>query len=62
MGLGTCTSMTIRMYAELKKLPLRRVRVPLSHQKIHAADCETKDGKVDEIRRDVILKEELTDE
>jgi putative redox protein len=65
MGLGACTSMTIRMYAELKKLPLRRVRVRLSHQKVHAADCadcETKDGKVDEIRRDITLEGELTDE
>ena len=65
MGLGACTSMTIRMYAEMKKLPLRRVRVRLTHRKIHAADCadcETKDGKVDEIRREISLDGDLSAE
>jgi putative redox protein len=66
MGLGACTSMTVRMYAEHKKIPLKRVRVFLSHGKIHAddcSDCETKEGKVDEIVRDVVLEgEALTDE
>jgi putative redox protein len=65
MGLGACTSMTVRMYAELKKLPLQRVHVRLSHRKIHAqdcADCATKEGKVDEITREIHLEGELTDE
>ncbi len=51
-ALGACTAMTLRLYAERKKLPLERVSVQLSHAKIHAADCadcETKDGKVDRI-------------
>jgi putative redox protein len=38
-GLGACTSMTMRMYADLKKLPLEHVTVRLKHDKIHAADC-----------------------
>jgi putative redox protein len=65
MALGACTSMTLRMYAELKKLPLARVRVRLSHRKIHAADCSdcaTKEGKVDEITREIVLEGDLTDE
>ncbi len=65
MGLGACTAMTLRMYAELKKLPLQRVRVRLSHRKIHAqdcADCETKDGKVEEITREILLEGDLTEE
>jgi putative redox protein len=65
MGLGACTSMTIRMYAERKQLPLKRVKVRLGHQKIHAddcADCETREGKVDEITREIILEGDLTDE
>lgn len=65
MGLGACTSMTVRMYAEMKKLPLTRVHVRLSHQKIHAADCadcETRDGKVDEIRREITLEGALSAE
>jgi putative redox protein len=58
-GLGACTSMTIRMYADLKGLPLERATVRLTHEKIHAADCadcETRDGKVDRIERVVELE------
>ncbi|MGE3919773.1 MAG: OsmC family protein [Gammaproteobacteria bacterium] len=32
-ALGTCTSMTIRMYAALKQFPLERVTVKLNHEK-----------------------------
>ncbi|SDK12451.1 OsmC family protein [Microbulbifer yueqingensis] len=63
MGLGACTSMTIRMYADRKKIPLQRVRVILSHQRVHAKDCEdceTKEGKIDEIVREITLEGELT--
>lgn len=38
-ALGACTSMTLRMYADFKKLDLGRVSVEVSHSKIHAADC-----------------------
>ena len=65
MSLGACTSMTLRMYAELKKLPLERVRVKLSHRKIHAQDCvecETKEGKLDEITREITLEGALSEE
>ncbi len=65
MGLGACTSMTIRMYAERKQLPLKRVKVRLGHQKIHAddcSDCETREGKVDEITREIFLEGDLSDE
>ncbi|MEM7024748.1 MAG: bifunctional alpha/beta hydrolase/OsmC family protein [Pseudomonadota bacterium] len=53
-GLGACTSMTMRLYAERKSLPLERATVHLRHQKIHAedcADCETEKGMLDEIER-----------
>jgi uncharacterized OsmC-like protein/alpha-beta hydrolase superfamily lysophospholipase len=53
-GLGACTSMTLRLYAERKELPLERVVVRLRHDKIHAedcADCETREGKLDQIGR-----------
>ncbi|MFT5978646.1 MAG: putative OsmC-like protein/alpha/beta superfamily hydrolase [Candidatus Azotimanducaceae bacterium] len=38
-ALGTCTSMTLRMYADRKKLPLDRIIVEVSHGKVHADDC-----------------------
>ena len=46
--------MTMRMYADLKKLPMDRVTVTLRHSKIHAKDCEeceTREGKLDQIER-----------
>jgi uncharacterized OsmC-like protein/alpha/beta superfamily hydrolase len=64
-GLGACTSMTIRLYADLKKLPLKHVAVRLKHDKIHALDCEnceTKEGKIDRIDREVTLEGDLTAE
>lgn len=57
-ALGTCTSMTLRMYASHKGLPLEGVDVALRHGKIHAADCEdceTEKGKVDEIVREITI-------
>jgi putative redox protein len=63
-GLGACTAMTLRLYAEHKKLPLEQVTVRLSHAKIHAADCEsceTKDGKIDRIERAITLTGNLDD-
>jgi putative redox protein len=37
-ALGSCTSMTLRIYADRKKLPLGRVLVEVSHAKVHADD------------------------
>lgn len=57
-GLGACTSMTLRLYADHKGLPLERVSVALKHSRIHAADCETcetKERKVDRIERVLTL-------
>jgi len=39
-ALGTCTSMTIALYARRKQWPLERVTVTLGHARVHAADCE----------------------
>jgi putative redox protein len=57
-GLGACTAMTLRMYAERKKWPLENAHVTLRHGKVHAADCadcETKAGMLDQIERIVRL-------
>jgi uncharacterized OsmC-like protein/alpha/beta superfamily hydrolase len=63
-SLGACTAMTIRMYADRKALPLDRVSVRLHHEKIHAedcADCETREGRIDEIERTIELTGDLDD-
>jgi uncharacterized OsmC-like protein/pimeloyl-ACP methyl ester carboxylesterase len=61
-ALGACTSMTLRLYAERKKLPLARTKVRLRHSRIYAADCaecETKEGMLDRIERIITLEGEL---
>ena len=61
-GLGACTSMTMRMYAEHKGWPLERATVSLRHAKIHAKDCdacETTAGKVDRIDRTIRIEGDL---
>ena len=64
-ALGACTSMTVRMYANKKGLPLEQVRVSLRHSRIHAkdcAECETQQGMVDHIDRDIQLIGDLDDD
>jgi len=61
-GLGACTAMTVRLYADRKAWPLQRVSVALQHEKIHAADCadcETKEGMLDRIDRTITFAGEL---
>jgi putative redox protein len=63
-ALATCTSMTLRMYANHKKLDLVSATVSVEHDRIHAADCEdceSGSGKIDEFRRTVSLAGDLTD-
>ena len=57
-SLGACTSMTLRMYADRKSIPLTAVEVELRHSRIHASDCagcETATGKVDHVQRTIRL-------
>ena len=65
VALGACTSMTLTLYARRKVWPLAGVTVRLRHTKIYAADCascETTEGKIDRIERDITLVGTLTEE
>ncbi len=64
-ALGACTSMTLRMYANRKEWPLDNVHVTLTHDRIHAKDCEdceSKAGLVDVIERKIAIEGPLDDE
>ena len=61
-ALGSCTVMTLNMYARHKKLSLERVSCEVHHSKVHAedcADCESKSGKVDQLHRVIHLEGDL---
>jgi putative redox protein len=63
-GLGACTSMTLRMYADRKGWPLDSISVTLRHSRIHAEDCahcETTKGWIGHIDRDIELTGALDD-
>ena len=50
--------MTIALYARRKQWPVEAITVRLTHSRIHAedsAECETKEGKLDRIEREITL-------
>lgn len=69
-ALGACTSMTLRMYADRKSLPLDRVTVEVSHDKVHVDDVATdtgdtppgSGGKIDRFTRVLHLEGDLDDD
>ena len=62
MSLGACTSMTLRMYANRKKLPLEDVSIRLQHERVHAEDCIECNDKIERITRKITLVGDLSDE
>ena len=63
-ALATCTTMTLRMYANHKKLPLDAATVHVEHGRVHAedcVDCEQQDGQIHEFRRELVLDGDLPD-
>jgi uncharacterized OsmC-like protein/fermentation-respiration switch protein FrsA (DUF1100 family) len=64
-GLGACTNMTLKMYADRKGWTFDRLETRLRHSKIHAedcADCETREGKIDRIERVLVIEGPFDDE
>jgi putative redox protein len=64
-ALGTCTSMTLRMYADFKKIPLKKITVRLTHEKAYAKDCEnceSDNARIDHLDREIELEGDLTED
>jgi putative redox protein len=64
-ALGACTTMTLRMYANLKKLPLTHVTCDVTHNKTHLTDSQqlgAGQSKVDVFTRRIRMEGDLTDE
>lgn len=64
-SLGACTSMTLRLYATRKNIPLKTIRVSLTHQKTYNDDlsnCVDKNERLDLIHRIIYVEGDLTDE
>jgi putative redox protein len=64
-ALGACTVITLHMYASRKKWPLERAEVTLSHERVHAKDCEaceTKDAKLNHVTKNLTLIGDLSEE
>jgi putative redox protein len=64
-ALGSCTSMTIGLYARKRSWPVEKIGVSLWHSKIHAKDCddcETKEGRIDRIEMEIQLSGALSAE
>ncbi len=66
MSVGSCTAMTLRMYARHKNLPLEDVKITLRHERVHVEDCDhcEADGEhyIHEIHRELQLIGDLTDD
>ena len=65
-ALGACTAMTLRIYADRKGWPLGGVTVELSHERVHADDCEdcdeTAEGYMDLIKQRIQVRGALSAE
>jgi putative redox protein len=62
-ALGACTTMTMRLYADRKGWPVDKLTARITHNKIHAEDCEDCDesvtGRIDEFKREIEIEGDL---
>lgn len=64
-ALGSCTAMTLNMYARHKKLPVSNVSVHVEHNRVHAedcVDCEKQQGQIDVLTRKISIEGDLSPE
>lgn len=63
-GLGACTSMTLRMYAQRKKLPIDHIKVELTHTRDYKDDCDNceEQNGMEAIVRNISFTGDLTEE
>ncbi len=66
IALGACTNMTLRMYADFKKLDVGQISVEVDHGKVHAADCADEQreggGKIDHFERKITVSGDISPE
>lgn len=65
MSLGSCTVMTLKMYAQHKEWPVEDIYMELRHNKRHAEDCENCEdpkSRIDFIEKEIIVEGDLSDE
>lgn len=64
-ALGSCTAMTLILYARRKQWPVEHVRVELDHSRVHVKDCENcdeQDARLDYFRKRITVTGDLSEE
>ena len=69
-ALAACTTMTLRMYADRKKMAIEHIETAVVHNKVHAADCVEcggddsgeKSNRVDRFTRRIVIRGDIADE
>lgn len=65
MSLGSCSVITMRMYADRKEWPVEDIYIEMRHFKDHSDDCEDCDdpkARIDKVEKEIIIKGDLSDE
>lgn len=63
MALGSCSVITMKMYAERKEWPVEEIYIEMRHSKTHAedcVDCDDSGAKIDKIEKEIIVKGDLS--